>query len=62
MASAFPKIRLVGLVENGTHVLWAARMAPYATDEITLAREVVPVLEKGMLCLADRFFPGYQLW
>jgi hypothetical protein len=61
-SSAFPKIRFVGLLENGTHVLWAARMAPYATDEITLAQEVVPALEKGMLCLADRFFPSYQLW
>jgi hypothetical protein len=23
---------------------------------------VVPALKKGMLCLADRFFPGYELW
>jgi Insertion element 4 transposase N-terminal/Transposase DDE domain len=61
-SSAFPKIRFVGLLENGTHVLWAARMAPYATDEITLAQQVVPALQKGMLCLADRFFPSYQLW
>jgi hypothetical protein len=61
-SSAFPKIRFVALLENGTHVLWNARMADYATDEITLAREVVPALRKGMLCLADRFFPSYQLW
>jgi hypothetical protein len=61
-ASAFPKLRFVGLLENGTHVLWAAQMAPYATDEITLAQQVVPSLQKGMLCLADRFFPSYQLW
>ena len=61
-SSAFPKIRLVALLENGTHVLWAARMSPYRTDEITLAQEVVPALGKGMLCLADRFFPSYKLW
>jgi hypothetical protein len=61
-SSAFPKLRFVGLLENGTHVLWAAQLAPYAIDEITLARQVVPALQKGMLCLADRFFPGYQLW
>jgi len=61
-ASAYPKIRLVGLLENGTHVLWAAQMAKYATDEVTLAQSVVPALRKGMLCLADRFFPGYRLW
>ena len=61
-ASAFPKIRFVALLENGTHVLWAARMSKYATDEIPLAQDVVPALRKGMLCLADRFFPSYKLW
>ena len=60
--SAFPKIRFVALLENGTHVLWAARMSKYATDEITLAQHVVPALRQGMLCLADRFFPSYRLW
>jgi hypothetical protein len=61
-SSAFPKIRFVALLENGTHVLWNARMADYASDEITLAQQVVPALRKGMLCLADRFFPSYKLW
>jgi hypothetical protein len=61
-SSAFPKIRFVALLENGTHVLWAAHMDRYATDEITLAQAVVPSLSKGMLCLADRFFPSYKLW
>jgi hypothetical protein len=61
-ASAYPKIRFVGLLENGTHVLFAARMSDYATDELKLAEEVVPALRKGMLCLADRFFPSYKLW
>jgi hypothetical protein len=61
-SSAYPKIRFVGLLENGTHVLWAARMGKYATDEIALAQAVVPALRKGMLCLADRFFPSYRLW
>ena len=61
-SSAFPKLRFVALLENGTQVLWAARLSPYATDEIALAQDVVPALRKGMLCLADRFFPSYQLW
>ena len=61
-SSAFPKIRFVALLENGTHVLWAARMDQYATDELTLAEKVIPSLRKGMLCMADRFFPGYKLW
>ena len=61
-SSAFPKIRFVALLENGTHVLFNARMADYATDEITLAKEAITALRKGMLCLADRFFPSYKLW
>jgi hypothetical protein len=61
-SSAFPKIRFVALLENGTHVLWAAHMDQYATDELTLAEKVIPALRKGMLCMADRFFPSYKLW
>jgi hypothetical protein len=60
--SAYPKLRFVALLENGTHVLWAARMGPFSTDERTLARDVVPALGKGMLCLADRLFASYDLW
>jgi hypothetical protein len=60
--SAYPRIRGVGLVEVGTHVLFGAALGSYAVGEITLAREVVPHLRKGMLCLADRYFPGYTLW
>ena len=52
----------VALLENGTHVLWGAHMDLYATDELTLAEKVIPLLRKGMLCMADRFFPGYKLW
>ena len=61
-SSAYPQIRFVGLLENGTHVLWAAHVDKYKTDEITLAAAVVPSLRKDMLCLADRFFPAYDLW
>ena len=61
-SSAFLKIRFVALLENGTHVLWAAHMDQYATDELTLAERVIPSLRQGMLCMADRFFPSYKLW
>ena len=60
--SGFPQIRIVSLVENGTHVLFGSRMAGYNTGEITLTREVIGNLNKGMLCLADRNFFGYKLW
>src|SRR6266849_9360322 len=60
--SAYPKIRFVSLVENGTHVLFGSRMADYATSEIALAKIVLPSLSKGMLCLADRGFFGFEMW
>jgi hypothetical protein len=60
--SAYPQIRFVSLVENGTHVLFASRMAACSTSEIALARAVLPSLKPGMLCLADRNFFSYALW
>jgi hypothetical protein len=60
--SAYPKIRFVSLVENGTHVLFGSRMADYATSEVALAKTVLPGLGKGMLCLADRGFFGFEMW
>ena len=60
--SAYPQIRFVSLVENGTHVLFGSRMADYATSEIALAKAVLPSLGKGMLCLADRGFFGFAMW
>jgi hypothetical protein len=52
----------VGLVEVGTHVLFGTVLGSYSTGEVTLARDVVRHLRPGMLCLADRYFPGYPLW
>jgi len=60
--SAFPQLRFVALVENGTHVLFGTQVAGIATGETTLAGRVVPWLRAGMLCLADRLFYGYALW
>jgi hypothetical protein len=60
--SAYPQIRFVSLVENGTHVLFGSRMADYATSEIALAKTVLPGLREGMLCLADRGFFGFEMW
>lgn len=59
---AFPQLRLVGLLETGTHVLCGAQLGPYSTGEVTLAAHVVPHLTPAMLCLADRGFLGFDLW
>ena len=61
-SSAYPQIRFVSLVENGTHVLFGTEMGDYATGEITLTKSVLKRLKRGMLCLADRGFLGYELW
>src|SRR6202012_3213678 len=60
--SAYPQIRFVSLVENGTHVLFGSHMAGCETGEIPLARDVLTGLQPDMLCLADRQFFGFALW
>lgn len=59
---AFPQLRLVGLLENGTHVLSAAALGTYATHERALATDVLPALTGEMLVLADRGFLSFDLW
>jgi len=61
-ASAFPQLRLVALVENGTRVLIGAALDGYPVGETTLARRVWPALTPQMLCLADRTYFGWQAW
>src|SRR5512134_1703362 len=60
--SAFPQLRFVALVENGTHVLFGTRLGRFADGETTLAHDALPALRPGMLCLADRQFFGHALW
>ncbi len=60
--SAFPQLRFVALVENGTHVLFGAHLGGFEAGETTLARDALPALRPGMLCLADRPFFGQALW
>jgi hypothetical protein len=59
---AFPQVRLVGLLENGTHVLTSVQLGSYATAERTLALSALPGLTPEMLCLADRGFLSFALW
>lgn len=60
--AAYPLIRFVMLLENGTRVPFAAAMDRWRTGEVTLAHRVISHLGKGMLCLADRLFYSYDLW
>lgn len=61
--SAFPKVRFASLIENGTRVLFGMKYGPYdTTSEMELAWQVIDSLTKEMLCLADRYYYGYDLW
>lgn len=59
---AYPQLRFVSLVENGTHVLFGTQLSGYGTAETALAPQVIGSLQRGMLCLADRLFLSYSLW
>lgn len=60
--SGFPQLRFVALVENGTHILFGARVGEYRTSEAQLAKNVLDQFQTDMLCLADRGFFSYQFW
>lgn len=61
-SSGFPQLRLLTLLETGSHAIFAAVIAGFSTGEVSLARRIVADLRPGMLCLADRAFVGYTLW
>lgn len=60
--TAFPQIRFVSLVENGTHILFGSQMSGCTTSEHVLSKSVLAALKPGMLCLADRNFFGHEMW
>jgi hypothetical protein len=60
--SAYPQTRVVGFLENGTHVFFGAEMDRCDVGETTIARRILSKLRKNMLCLADRNFLCYPLW
>jgi hypothetical protein len=56
----FPQVRLLTLIEVGSHAVIDAAFG--CDSEQVLARQVIASLRPGMLLLADRNFPSYQLW
>jgi hypothetical protein len=58
-----PQLRLLTLLECGTHALLGAVFGGYdRASEHALARRLLDRLGPGMLLLADRNFPGHELW
>src|SRR4051794_22847873 len=58
-----PQLRLLTLLECGTHALLGAVFDGFdRASEHALARRMIDRLGPDMLLLADRNFPGYELW
>jgi hypothetical protein len=62
LRGGFPQMRVVALAECATRALLAARVGGYDTGEKTLTSQLLGCLGPGMLVIADRNFPGYELW
>lgn len=60
--AAFPLLRLVALVEVGTHVVLQPVIGLMTQFEATLAKELLPSLAKDMLVIEDRGYIGYPWW
>lgn len=57
---AFPKVRLMTLVETGIHAVIDAVFGPQS--EQVLASRLLAALRPGMLLLGDRNSPSWRLW
>jgi hypothetical protein len=58
---AFPQVRWLVAAESGTGALIGATFGPYTVGEQTLARDLLPAFEPGMLVLGDRNFLSHAL-
>lgn len=57
-----PQVRLLSLVECGTHAFLRAEIGHYRESEQALSRSILPHLSPDMICLADRYFMGFALF
>jgi hypothetical protein len=60
--AGYPQARCVALVECATHAVLGANLGPFRTGEWALCSELLPRLQPGMLCMADRGFNGFEQW
>lgn len=59
--AAFPKVRLVILVEAGTHLIFDAFMCPYRIGERVRALKLLRSVTSGMLLMWDRGLHSYAM-
>jgi Insertion element 4 transposase N-terminal/Transposase DDE domain len=60
-AGAFPQIRVVALIETGTHALCDALLRPFRCGEAPAALRLLRSIGPGMLLLWDRGFHSYEM-
>ena len=60
--SVFPKARVVGVCEAGSHCFVDAEVGPITTGEQTLAAPLLARLDCSWLLTADRGFYGFEAW
>jgi hypothetical protein len=58
---AFPQIRVLALIETGTHVICDAVIRPFGTGEVPTALRLLRSIGPGMLLLWDRGFHSYEM-
>lgn len=61
-ASAFPQVRVVDVVECGTHAAVAASFGPCKADERALLTGLLDAFTPDMLVIADRNFYSFEIW
>jgi len=59
--AAFPKVRLVILVEAGTHLIFDALMCPYRIGERVRSLKLLRSVRSGMLLMWDRGLHSYAM-
>ncbi len=59
--AAFPKVRLVILIEAGTHIIFDALMCPYRIGERVRALRLLRSVTAGMLLMWDRGLHSYAM-
>jgi hypothetical protein len=59
--AAFPKVRLVLLIEAGTHLIVDALMCPYRIGERVRVKKLLRSVTQGMLLMWDRGLHSYKM-
>jgi hypothetical protein len=59
--AAFPKVRLVMLIEAGTHLIVDALICPYRMGERVRAKKLLRSVTQGMLLMWDRGLHSYAM-